>query len=261
MSHICSQVGRPRFGVRWAGRVLEVRSYRQSQARGGIRGRVKSRWSQGSRNRLVKMLEALEWSVLRWPLAWVGLTYPGEWSVDGRRVKRDLKCFRDRWARRFGPPRGVWKLEFQRRGMPHFHLLLEWPEGVEIGPLRLWVAQAWYEVVGSGDDDHRLVGTSVDEWRENSPAAYFAGYGMWATKEYQNRAPDGFAPGRWWGVWGMRPQWREVEITEQEFYRVRRVLVRLAKARGRRTRLRREWQGVWQRGDGLARLVPGGRML
>src|SRR5690606_31407134 len=97
-------------------------------------------------------------------LAWVHLTYPGEFCADGRTVKGHLSAFYRRWKRRFGPPRGAWKREFQRRGAPHFHLLLSWPEGVGLGPLRLWVARAWYEVVGSDDPEHLVAGTSVYEW-------------------------------------------------------------------------------------------------
>ncbi|MEO6846558.1 MAG: hypothetical protein ABI443_04130, partial [Chthoniobacterales bacterium] len=53
------------------------------------------------------------------------ITYPKEFSSDGRKVKKDLKRLLN-WIRRNIPgTRGLWFLEFQMRGAPHFHILLD----------------------------------------------------------------------------------------------------------------------------------------
>ena len=70
-----------------------------------------------------------------------------------------------RWARRWGggrrPPH-IWKLEFQRRGAPHFHILIAQPSG-DLRTFRAWLSEAWAEVVGHTDahqrELHRRAGT------------------------------------------------------------------------------------------------------
>ena len=125
-------VGRPVYGsldapgyvcsIRAAGHVVEVSASFQSGAarRSSPRGVVVG-FSAASRRRLFRVASAVDWSVYGQSL-FVTLTYPGDFPLDGRRVKRDLAVFRRAWARRFGVARGMWKLEFQRRGAPHLHL-------------------------------------------------------------------------------------------------------------------------------------------
>ena len=42
----------------------------------------------------------------------------------------------------------LWKLEFQKRGTPHFHLLLFDPTTPSIKELRSLVKEHWYKIVG-----------------------------------------------------------------------------------------------------------------
>ncbi|MCU1356098.1 MAG: hypothetical protein JWM89_1516 [Acidimicrobiales bacterium] len=145
------------------------------------------------------------------------LTYPRSFPCDGPTCKAHLQAFRKRYERRWGPARGAWKLEFQRRGAPHFHLLILRPAHVGWKAFVDWCAQAWYEVVGSGDERHLRAGVALDRdvFRRAGKRAsarriawYFAkhaGPGMASSKAYQNELPDGFAsPGRFWGVWGVK---------------------------------------------------------
>lgn len=97
----------------------------------------------------------------------------------------------------------MWKLEFQRRGAPPVHLLIVPPHGVcrTIGQsFRLWVSQAWAEIVAHPDPDeyrkHLLAGTGVDfaqGLRSTDPrrvAVYFIKHGSFAEKAYQHRVPE-----------------------------------------------------------------------
>jgi len=187
---------------------------------------------------MTKTLEAVEWETLG-QLAWIGLTYPAEFPRDGKIVKRHLKAFKQRWERAFGKPIGAWKQEYQRRGAAHLHLLLVLPASVRDQIIswetfRAWVAANWHEACGKLSQEHLVAGTSCELWRaETSPGGYFAGYGSKGTKEYQNAPhPDYLNPGRVWGLWGIRPNWAEVEITGQQFVAVKRVI----------SRLRRSWE-------------------
>lgn len=57
----------------------------------------------------------------------ITLTYPREYSKDGQTVRKNRDNFLRFCRREFGNPDYLWFLEFQRRGAPHIHLLLDWP--------------------------------------------------------------------------------------------------------------------------------------
>lgn len=120
-------------------------------------------WSRDSRARMVRSIAELDYS--RWGddggvLALVTLTLPGDWervAPTGRDFKRFIEVLRRRWARRIGPWRGLWKLEFQRRGAPHLHALMRVPAFVGVGPQRetfeRWLSRTWAEIVAADDRD------------------------------------------------------------------------------------------------------------
>lgn len=224
-----------------------------------MRGKVGASWSQQSRVRMIKTNEAVDWEKLG-TLLFVSLTYHYCPST-GAEAKRHLMAFKRRFERRYGLAQASWKLEFQRRGVPHFHLLMKCPEGETNVSMREWIAQAWWEVCGKQSDEHLTAGTEVDYWRsERSPGGYFAKYGTAKGKEYQNNAPEGWAPGRWWGLWRIKPEWEQQNITPAEFWRLRRFCVRLKASRGGVGRgVARTFQGTWVRGDGLSRAIQWAR--
>lgn len=248
MAHICTQ-------FRWSGSVVEVRVERkgfQSKVGGGRRGRITS-WTARSRLRCWRAVASVEWEAVG-PLVFVTLTYHVA-PEDGRQAKGALRAFAERWRRRFGELRGVWKMEFQARGAVHFHLWLARPVE-EIGSLRQWVAESWCAVSG-GDEAQLQAGTSVEEW-EGSPARYMAAYVRKCAKEYQHKVPEGYRNvGRWWGMWGVKPEWKEVEVKEDVFWRARRVLAKIRRARGSWCVVRGRYSGMWVVCQGAG---VGGRM-
>jgi hypothetical protein len=121
------------------------------------------------------------------------LTYPGQFSTDGREVKQDWDNMR-RWLSRRGLA-GGWFMEFQQRGAPHFHVFLT-------GEVRKEeVAGAWYRIVDSGDERHLRAGTRVEALREiHAAGAYAAKY---LKKQEQKEVPEEFSNvGRFWGLFG-----------------------------------------------------------
>lgn len=94
-------------------------------------------WSRRSRANMVLRLSELDYRPLFEDMtslpAMVTLTYPGDWesvAPDGRMVKRHLEAFIKRFERAWGQEwSGLWKLEFQERGAPHFHLFMVPPVG------------------------------------------------------------------------------------------------------------------------------------
>lgn len=202
---------------------------------------VVSSWSPKSRRRMVRTIAECVLDGHGWGM--VTLTYPGDWlsCVPSPEVaKRQLKAFRKRWERKFGVQiECIWKLEFQRRGAPHFHLLIRIPS-VALPIVRSWVLETWASIVGSGDPRHAKAGTSVDvKWRGWDGAAaiarYFGKHGLWSTKEYQHDVPDDWeTSGRWWGVWNLDRVRESVSIDDLTAKQVRRLLRRWYRANHRR---------------------------
>lgn len=128
----------------------------------------------------------------------VTLTYPERFPGE-RQAKRDLDVFIKRLGRRFPDVAGVWKIEPQQRGAPHFHLLI-W--NVPLHELRKFVPLAWHEIAGQGDPKHLLwhlggLGNQfcVQPARKGVKAFWYAS--KYISKEV---AQDCQHWGRWWGV-------------------------------------------------------------
>lgn len=137
-----------------------------------------------------RMRLALEDSAALWRY-FVVLTYPKEYPVDGRKVKRDIQAFK-RWVKRQGINDMFWGLEFQRRGAAHINVLL--PESVDKERL----SRAWYRIVGSGDELHLKAGTGIERVRgKEEITSYMIGY-QW--KRWQKDVPENYRDvGRFWG--------------------------------------------------------------
>src|SRR5690606_1419342 len=124
----------------------------------------------------------------------VTLTYPRHWPTDPRSWKKHLDAWRKRMQRAWGRLPAVWKLEPQRRGAPHFHLLVVVPaswtatlyasgtlerkgrritcwRGESLRRFRQWCSISWASVVRgkekpepttTDEANHVKVGTNVE---------------------------------------------------------------------------------------------------
>lgn len=226
------------------------------------RGRITT-FSRSSKNRMMKKTAKLDSEAWAHGGHMVTLTYPAIYPTQSTIYHNDLQKFRKRLYRRWGGHlRVMWKLEFQRRGAPHFHLLIV---GVPVSQTRLfraWVAQAWYECVQSDDIRHRTVGTRTDEIKNHAHAiAYVLKY---VNKDDNINEIEG--TGRMWGVWGdmtTAPQ-MVLELTTREFIELKRTVSKLMRARGLKTYAKRIkgaggffalWLGVGYNADTLYKIV------
>lgn len=229
-------------------------------------GRSITSWSDRSRARLRRRLAELDYTpfiaaAAVAPPVMLTLTYPGDWlavAPDGPTVKRHFSAFWKRWARRYGSrPPLLWKLEFQRRGAPHFHCLVPVPDRrrhYKSGPcdcFRCWVSGTWADVVACPDvserQRHLSAGTGIDrDYRNRGEAmtdprrlaTYFLKHGSGDAKEYQHCVPDawllpGRGPGRFWGYHGLSRAVRTVPLSRADYHFVRRVLRRYMAAKSR----------------------------
>ena len=248
-----------------------------------VRGVIRE-WTPKSRSRMVRRLAEIDYGPLfesgHIP-ALVTLTLPADWvtvAPTGAVFKAKMRTFQQRYLRAWGAPLvGVWKLEFQRRGAPHIHMLVTPPHGpaaismfedgslkprqpVGAGmPFRTWLSEVWADVVDHPDpEEHRkhvLAGTGIDYaegTRNRDPkrlGIYFSKHGSFGAKEYQNQPPDEWKNGcgRFWGYWGLVPRVVVVDVTSADGLTAGRLLRRWAHAN--RYYAKRE---VW-RAEGLNR--------
>lgn len=239
-------------------------------ARGAV-GEIRE-WSARSRSRMSELVGSLDysdWLQTDGALAMVTLTLPGKWqdvAPDGKTFKKLLKRFEMRWRRAIGPWRLLWKLEFQRRGAPHWHALMRVPALVGDFTFEEWLSQTWADVVGASKDldvdkngnisseylRHLRAGTGVDfSGKDFSDprriSLYFLGHSAKTTdgKEYQHRVPEewqepGKGPGRFWGNPGLSTATREIELTERDAVAAARVLRKVKRARAWTTAVLRD---------------------
>lgn len=122
--------------------------------------------------------------------AFITLTYPENFPLNGREIKAHLNAFLQYLRRR--RIKLIWILEFQSRGAPHYHLIAsgEIPKDE--------VAERWYRIVGSEDEKHLRAGTRVEGIRSKSHLhGYLTNY---IKKSEQKEVPEGFEEvGRFWG--------------------------------------------------------------
>lgn len=128
------------------------------------------------------------------------LTYHNQSPIDGQTVKRDL----DRWLKAARRILGsdlayLWALEFQGRGVPHFHIFLSAPAAPG-SPLQRKLAAAWVRIT-QGTDEQLAVHTSRKNWIEWSmdDGAYLEK--NYIAKREQKGVPDHYSNvGRFWGA-------------------------------------------------------------
>jgi hypothetical protein len=145
------------------------------------------------------------------------LTYPSAYETDGKIVKSHLHLIRQ-WLHRRGI-KGVWFLEFQKRGAPHFHLLLDFnlppplitkkrthkgersPSFRTNEKLHKEASAAWFRIVGSGDEKHLHAGICWEVLESHEAAMRYAA--KHAAKPHQKEVPDNYLNvGRFWGKIG-----------------------------------------------------------
>ena len=142
------------------------------------------------------MIDEVSWRMC----LFAGLTYPSVYPATIQECKLHRRALEARLKRRYPHLGLIWKLEPQKRGAPHFHLFIF---GVAFIPFE-WIAQAWYEIVGSGDARHlksgvRLQRVDNDRMARNYVNKYFAK----PTPSVEGSMWD--KPGRFWGFVWMRP--------------------------------------------------------
>jgi len=211
-----------------AGQYLAVKStgVRQCITPKNKRGTVRT-FSRRSRSRILKTFAMIDSTALSRSL-FVTLTYPKVFPREPSIYQAHLQAFSKRLRRQFPQSSAVWKLEFQKRGAPHYHLLVL---GVPF-LARQWLSKAWYEVVSSHDERHYRAGTQVARvYSARKAISYAAKY----IAKISESVPD-WHTGRFWGAIGRRylPSHRlQWPLERRGFARLSRVIRHLVSSRSR----------------------------
>lgn len=189
-------------------------------SRGGKRREI-SGMSLGSRMRIRQKMAKVKCEEMTNALT-VCLTYPRnvvlpeEWQV----YKNHLRVFNQSVKRHYEGSSGIWVLEFQKSGAPHFHLLIFGLRHLEIEDLRQWMQAKWYEIAHNGDIHQGRAGTTI-EWAKSGGGVmgYMAKY---MSKSYQQDKAG--HTGRMWGKFGELPigKLEQLECTEKQMIKIRR---------------------------------------
>jgi len=168
----------------------------RSKIGGGIRGCVDG-FSYAARRRLMRTVSRINTGRLGC-MGFVTLTYHHNWQ--GRDIKRDLDNYIKRIRRHFPGVAYLWRLEYQKRGAPHFHVLLFFPpHQSDKGQIEeSSLSDPWHSVVDEGNIHHAKHGSKVRVFEDG-----YEGVSIYATKYCAKLGKDGVKKldgiGLYWG--------------------------------------------------------------
>jgi len=199
-------------------------------------------FSARSRSRMLQSIARIDQRTTVLDGWFITLTYPDAWPCDSREYKADLDAWRKRVLRCYPKAWWYWRLEYQQRAAPHFHLLVF---GMD-NPSTNWLRGIWYKIVAGGDPAHWRYGTKIDQLHSWKEAARYAA--KYASKI--DEGPTPLRPGRFWGIANRRERHETIldaPISETEFYVLRRLMRRLINVRSGYHAPGGPHSGVWAR--------------
>ena len=192
--------------------MLQVKMQVEGVGSRGVRRKCKG-FSKASRRRLIYKMA--QWSMSGLHVYFVTLTYPGVYADDWEIWKRDCDTFRKMLERSFPDLVGAcWRFEFQKRGAPHFHLVLAFCKHQNRVHLIQIVSRKWADIVRGG---YKLSGGDMEAYKPHYRNHVKAGtkvqhivhgrkqlmayVGKYIGKVEENNMPEEW--GRSWGFWNV----------------------------------------------------------
>lgn len=220
---------------------VRFRADRPQGPREWVRGDVQ-RFSARSRSRLLQMFARTDLRRLPTHCTFTTLTYHLTWADDAATWHNQIEEW-DRRVRRAHPGSwSVWRLEFQERGAPHFHVLtFSWepiPEST--------ITEEWHDIGGrccEWCDRYMVRVDPIETWEQAS--RYASKYEAKVDETIIDRSS-----GRVWGVKGRKNRVEtlyEVELSEAEAFAIRRIFKRIIRVANGYYRPGGTRSGVWVR--------------
>lgn len=195
------------------------------------KGDIKT-FSRSARRRLIKKMMRVERREISVPI-FLTLTYHERYPSKNAPLKKELQRFLQSLRRLPAKLYYMWRIEWQKRGAPHFHLLI-WHEDPEYQwnaeAFKGWALKTWHRVCSSRSKAHTRKGADAEVCRTWSKAmSYVCKY------LGKGGVPDDIEfRGRHWGASRDLPTEPalEVELSEQQFYVLRRIIRGWLETRG-----------------------------
>lgn len=189
-AHICTP---SRLTYAPAGRlcVLGTTAEEDVTRPGGQRAEI-SVFSRQSRKRLMQLFASLDEEAVAHRCVFVTLTYHRRWPKTPEGWQEHLRCFLQRFLRKYPECAVIWRLEFQLRGAPHFHLLALNRRRID----KDWLTLTWGDIAHQGSEYRGEHATKVERprnWRQ--ACSYVSKY---MAKPSTTALPP--RTGRFWGV-------------------------------------------------------------
>ena len=128
------------------------------------------------------------------------LTYGSRFPSDPKQWKRHLASFGKRLIRYNSELSAIWRLEPQKRGAPHYHLLIYQSNGKAPFVPKKWIAKAWSEVLGDySDSKHLAAGTRIESLDSSRGAAFYVAKYVAKLSEDEDFLEEWSRAGRLWG--------------------------------------------------------------
>jgi hypothetical protein len=137
-----------------------------------LRGTVHE-FSRASRRRVIDRLQCIRLDLLDTPV-WVTLTFHEGWRSSPTHVRHVFLAWLMRLRRRWPMIYYMWRLQLQKRGAPHWHLIL-WPaaHSTPLAPEALlrWIYTSWHACADPTSPHHAKHGTKA-EYLNHQTAVY-----------------------------------------------------------------------------------------
>lgn len=221
-------------------------------------------WNSRVRSRLLRLVRNLPAASCMLTLTHAA-NYPRDRNTCQRQFKRLLQAMmRMKWVSLYMDLFGVWVLEAQKRGAPHWHLLVYMrPRGDheysmsqgQVNCLVYMLRPVWYRIVGSGDPEHLKGGVHGRRVRHAGKAESYMAREL--GKNHQKDLPEGWDSfGRQWGTFGHLPRPEPVnELKGKAALECARIAIRARRAKSR------AWGGTFRWNGGGATVYGASRVL
>jgi len=187
-------------------------------------------FSSKSRKRLLLVCNKVNTKAIYGKPIFCTLTYPEHFPVLHSVYKRDLHVFFKKFIRRFPKAVIIWRLEYQERQAPHYHLLVfntdksAWFPGIH--KFRSILAVQWNKTVAPNNPAHLSAGTEASLIKSWRGVTHYVSKYMAKVDQSKCSALGMDSPGRFWGIYNrslLPIDEIEVELSREEFHYLRRV--------------------------------------
>jgi hypothetical protein len=158
------------------------------------RGKIKG-ISRKSRKNLLRLLNKIEPNGNYY---FVTLTYGKNYSLDFKEWKKHLHRLFSSLKYHYPKLSSIWRLEFQKRGAPHYHLLLSVPDKPSQSKLRLLIRKIWLRAIQDNSYATHRHAVRVDVVRDLKKCGFYLS--LYQSKDANDR--QDIATGREWGIYG-----------------------------------------------------------